>query len=98
MLNTYFTPTSNPNKLLLFFPTFLNKILFSNNNLQKMILWLSFLLLSLTYGQYTTIAVIGLNDIHGAALPTLMERTDNHQNYTYGGLQYMAGLINIIQE
>lgn len=49
-------------------------------------------------GQYTTVAIVALNDIHGSALPTLMQREDNKQNYTYGGLQYMAGLINIIQD
>ena len=48
--------------------------------------------------QYTTIAVIGINDIHGTALPTLLQRQDNMENYTYGGLQYMADQINIIKD
>ncbi len=55
-------------------------------------------LIVLASAQYTNIAIVALNDIHGAALPTLMQRQDNNQNYTYGGLQYMASLINIIQE
>ena len=49
------------------------------------------------YCQYTTIAVVALNDIHGSALPTLMQRQDNFQNYTYGGLQYMASMISTIK-
>lgn len=61
--------------------------------------WLLLLtLITVTNTQYTTIAVVALNDIHGSALPTLLKRADNGQNYTYGGLQYMAGLINIIQD
>jgi 2',3'-cyclic-nucleotide 2'-phosphodiesterase (5'-nucleotidase family) len=48
--------------------------------------------------QYTTIAVVAMNDIHGTALPTLMQRQDNLESYTYGGLQYMASLINTIKE
>ena len=61
---------------------------------------ISFLLLSaiLVATQYTTVAVVALNDIHGTALPTLLQRQDNMENYTYGGLQYMASLINIIKD
>lgn len=55
-------------------------------------------LLIATNSQYTTIAVVGLNDIHGAALPTIMQRQDNRQNYTYGGLQYMASMISTIKD
>jgi 5'-nucleotidase / UDP-sugar diphosphatase len=55
-------------------------------------------LLTLSSAQYTNIAIIAMNDIHGTALPTLMQRQDNLQNYTYGGLQYMASLINIIKD
>ena len=47
--------------------------------------------------QYTTVAIVGINDIHGTALPTLLQREDTMQNYTYGGLEYMASLINIIK-
>ena len=55
-------------------------------------------LLCVVATQYSTIAVIALNDIHGSALPTLLQRQDNLQNYTYGGLQYMAAQINIIKD
>lgn len=55
-------------------------------------------LVELTISQYTTVAVVAMNDIHGTALPILMERQDNRQNYTYGGLQYMASLIKIIKD
>ena len=65
-------------------------------------MWLKILSLltfiALTSTQYTTIAVVAMNDIHGTALPTLMQRQDNLQNYTYGGLQYMASLVNIIKD
>jgi len=56
------------------------------------------LLAVLTIAQYTTIAVVAINDIHGTALPTIMQRQDNKENYTYGGLQYMASMITTIQE
>jgi hypothetical protein len=45
-----------------------------------------------------TIAIIGTNDIHGAAFPAQLIRSDNtSQQYLYGGLQYMGRLIQIIQ-
>ena len=45
-----------------------------------------------------TIAIIGTNDIHGAAFPAQLVRSDNmSQQYLYGGLQYMGRLIQIIQ-
>ncbi len=66
--------------------------------LMVLIICLLSVLLAPTAGQYTTVAIVALNDIHGSALPTLMEREDTKQNYTYGGLQYMAGLINQIQD
>lgn len=56
------------------------------------------LLAAIASAQYTTIAVVAINDIHGTALPTLMQRQDNKENYTYGGLQYMASMITTIQE
>ena len=65
-------------------------------------MWLeiSILLLSaaIVAAQYTTVAVVAINDVHGTALPTLLQRQDNMENYTYGGLQYMASLINIIKD
>lgn len=60
--------------------------------------YLAILLLSyLANSQYTTVAIVATNDIHGAALPTQMQRQDNNQNYTYGGLMYMGSLIEIIK-
>ena len=56
------------------------------------------LLAAVTSAQYTTIALVAINDIHGTALPTIMQRQDNKENYTYGGLQYMASMITTIQE
>lgn len=45
-----------------------------------------------------TIAIIGTNDIHGAAFPAQLIRSDNTSSqYLYGGLQYMGRLIQIIQ-
>ena len=45
-----------------------------------------------------TIAIIGTNDIHGAAFPAQLIRSDNTSaQYLYGGLQYMGRLIQIIQ-
>lgn len=40
-----------------------------------------------------TVAIIGTNDIHGAALPTIMQRQDTGEKYYYGGLPTMARLI-----
>ena len=48
--------------------------------------------------QFTTVAVIGINDVHGTALPTSLERQfPQKQAYTYGGLMYMASLIETIK-
>lgn len=45
-----------------------------------------------------TIAIIGTNDIHGAAFSAQLIRSDNTSSqYLYGGLQYMGRLIQIIQ-
>lgn len=46
-----------------------------------------------------TIAIIGTNDIHGAAFPAQLIRSDNTSaKYLYGGLEYMGRLIQIIQQ
>lgn len=46
-----------------------------------------------------TIAIIGTNDIHGAAFPAQLIRSDNTSSkYLYGGLEYMGRLIQIIQQ
>ena len=44
-----------------------------------------------------TIAIIGTNDIHGAAFPAQMQRHDTGEKYNYGGLPIMGTLINIIK-
>jgi hypothetical protein len=45
-----------------------------------------------------TIAIIGTNDIHGAAFAAQLIRSDNiSEQYSYGGLQYMGRLIQIIK-
>lgn len=60
-------------------------------------IYLLVLCLWLGAGQFTTIAVVATNDIHGGALPTPLQRTDTQENYTYGGLVYMATLIETIK-
>ena len=46
------------------------------------------------------IAIIGTNDIHGAALPTNITIHKNNKTieYKYGGLVYMARMIEIIKK
>lgn len=44
-------------------------------------------------GNIVTVAIVGTNDIHGAAFPTQLFRSDSNQQYTYGGLEYMASMI-----
>lgn len=46
--------------------------------------------------QYT-IAIIGSNDVHGKAFPTTLIRQDTGLEYMYGGLTYMATLVDIIR-
>ena len=45
-----------------------------------------------------TVAIIGTNDIHGAAFNTTFQRPDTKENFTYGGLPIMATLIDIIRQ
>lgn len=47
---------------------------------------------------FTTITIIGTNDIHGAAFPTTLYRSDTNETYSYGGLEYMAGIMKIIKD
>lgn len=59
---------------------------------------LSCLVSSPTNNQTVTVAIIGTNDIHGAAFPAQLIRSDDTSvKYLYGGLQYMGRLIEIIQ-
>lgn len=44
-----------------------------------------------------TVAVMGTNDLHGTAFPKEMIRLDNKEHYKYGGLVYMARLMDIIK-
>jgi 2',3'-cyclic-nucleotide 2'-phosphodiesterase (5'-nucleotidase family) len=92
------TSTMNLPVTPLFLRTPTSIFIISNMGLMVLIICLLSVLLAPAAGQYTTVAIVALNDIHGSALPTLMEREDTKQNYTYGGLQYMAGLINQIQD
>lgn len=43
------------------------------------------------------IALMGTNDIHGTVFPKKLLREDNKEEYNYGGLVYMARMINIIK-
>ena len=43
-----------------------------------------------------TIAIIGTNDIHGTVFPREILRTDTEEIYKYGGLVYMANLMETI--
>ena len=43
------------------------------------------------------VAIVGTNDIHGNALPTNIFRADHNETYNYGGLAYMASMINTIR-
>ena len=44
------------------------------------------------------IAIIGTNDIHGTAFPREILNTASGETYKYGGLVYMARLMEIIQK
>lgn len=41
---------------------------------------------------------MGTNDIHGTAYPKVLVRKDTGEKYNYGGLVYMARIIEIIQK
>jgi 2',3'-cyclic-nucleotide 2'-phosphodiesterase (5'-nucleotidase family) len=47
--------------------------------------------------QFTTIAIVATNDIHGSAFPAQMQRSDTKEDYNYGGLVYMGSMIDIIK-
>lgn len=44
------------------------------------------------------VILVGTNDIHGTAYPTILSRKDTGEKYTYGGLVYMARLIEILKK
>lgn len=41
---------------------------------------------------------MGTNDLHGTAFPKSLFRNDNREEYKYGGLVYLARLINIVKD
>jgi 2',3'-cyclic-nucleotide 2'-phosphodiesterase (5'-nucleotidase family) len=47
---------------------------------------------------FHTVAIIGTNDIHGTAFPTSLFRSDTNDSYNYGGLEYMAQMIETIKD
>ena len=47
---------------------------------------------------FVSVAIVGTNDIHGRALPTTLYRKDNNQTYNYGGLEYLASMIDTIRK
>ena len=44
-----------------------------------------------------TIAIVGTNDLHGAAFPKQLIHPQTGQQYSYGGLEYMSSYIKIIR-
>ena len=58
---------------------------------------LSLLLALAVATNFQTVAIIGTNDIHGTAFPTSLFRTDTSEAYNYGGLEFMAQMIETLQ-
>ena len=50
------------------------------------------------FTKFSTVVIVSTNDIHGSAFPTFLYRTDTGENYTYGGLEVMAQMIQTIRE
>jgi 2',3'-cyclic-nucleotide 2'-phosphodiesterase (5'-nucleotidase family) len=50
------------------------------------------------FSKFSTVVIVTTNDIHGSAFPTFLYRTDTGENYTYGGLEVMAQMIQTIRE
>jgi 2',3'-cyclic-nucleotide 2'-phosphodiesterase (5'-nucleotidase family) len=48
--------------------------------------------------EFYTIAIVGTNDVHGAAFPKQLIHPVSKQIYQYGGLEYMSSYIKIIRE
>ena len=59
-------------------------------------LFILFYLICLTSGKFklATVAIFGTNDIHVSAYPSLLFRSDFGQEYNYGGLEFMASMID----
>ena len=47
---------------------------------------------------FITIAIVGTNDVHGAAFPKQLVHPITKKLYLYGGLEYMSSYINIIKD
>jgi hypothetical protein len=43
------------------------------------------------------VILVGTNDIHGTAYPIVLSRRDTGEKYGYGGLVYMARMIEILK-
>jgi 2',3'-cyclic-nucleotide 2'-phosphodiesterase (5'-nucleotidase family) len=50
------------------------------------------------FSKFSTVVIVTTNDIHGSAFSTFLYRTDTGENYTYGGLEVMAQMIQTIRE
>lgn len=71
---------------------------FNKENLLRGVVVLG-ILIGIVMSNNVTVAIIGTNDIHGAAFPARLIRSDNvSQQYLYGGLEYMGRLIQIVQK
>jgi 2',3'-cyclic-nucleotide 2'-phosphodiesterase (5'-nucleotidase family) len=46
---------------------------------------------------FVTVAIAASNDIHGSAFPTTLYRSDTNETYNYGGLVYMASMIETLR-
>lgn len=55
------------------------------------------IVLSASASNFHTVAIIGTNDLHGGAFPTALFRSDTGESYNYGGLEYMAQMIETVQ-
>jgi hypothetical protein len=49
------------------------------------------------FSKFSTVVIVSTNDIHGSAFPTYLYRTDTGENYTYGGLEVMAQMIQTVR-
>jgi 2',3'-cyclic-nucleotide 2'-phosphodiesterase (5'-nucleotidase family) len=69
------------------------------NLLMALTFLLTLLSLALTlHSRFETVAIISTNDIHGRAFPTKILRTDTNETYKYGGLVYMASMIERLRK
>jgi hypothetical protein len=67
--------------------------------MMKWLLLMAILLIHLKAlrSRFTTIAIIASNDIHGTALPVRLLDERTNYTYKYGGLQFMAQMIETIK-